>query len=282
MGKETGRIMTILESILYGLISGFAEFLPVSSQAHQAMFMKLTGLDAREPVRDLMVHIAVIMALFTGCRALFSRLHREKKLAARGRRGRTYASRGLYDLRLVRTATVPLLIGLLLYVSTSRFELSLVYMALFFALNGIILIVPEYMHRANKDGRSMTGLDGIIIGLCGALSALPGISRIGTMCAYASARGADKQHVLNWVLLLSIPALLLFCGFDVLQLFSAGISTVSVPIIFGYILSALAAYCGGYFSIILIRFLTVRTGFAGFAYYSWGVVLFSLILYLIT
>lgn len=273
--------MSLLESILYGLISGFTEFLPVSSQAHQAIFMRLFGVDTRDPVRDLLVHIAMILALFTGCRSIFSRLHREKRLASRGRRSRTYASRGLYDLRLVRTAAVPLLIGLFLYASTSRLESSLVYLALFFVLNGMILIIPEYMHHANKDARSMTGLDGILIGLCGALSALPGISRIGTISAYASARGADKHHALNWALLLSVPALFLFCGFDILRLLSVDMGTVSFPIIIGYIFSALAAYCGSYLSIIFIRFLTVRTGFVGFAYYSWGAALFSLILYLI-
>lgn len=273
--------MSLLESILYGLISGFTEFLPVSSQAHQAIYMKLTGVDIREPGRDLLVHIAVILALFTGCGTIFSRIRREQKLNALKRHGRTYASRGLYDLRLVRTATVPLLIGLLLYISTRQLEFNLVYMALLFALNGIILIVPEYMHQANKDGRSMTGLDGIIIGLCGALSALPGISRIGAMRAYALGRGVDKQYALTWALLLSVPALLLYCGFDILTLFTSSIGTVSIPIIFGYILSALSAYCGGYFSIILIQFLTVRNGFAGFAYYSWGTSLFTLILYLI-
>lgn len=274
--------MSLLESILYGLISGFTEFLPVSSQAHQAIFMRLFGVDDRDPIRDLLVHIACILALFTGCRSMLSRLRRERRLAARGRRGRTYASRGLYDLRLVRTAAVPLMIGLLLYVSASRLEASLVYIALFFVLNGMILIVPEYMHRANKDARFMAGLDGILIGLSGALSAIPGISRIGAMRSYAAVRGADKQHALNWALMLSIPALLLFCGFDILRLFSLGTGTVSFPIVLGYILSALTAYCGGYFSIVFIRFLTVRTGFAGFAYYSWGAALFSLILYLIT
>lgn len=273
--------MTLLESILYGLISGFTEFLPVSSQAHQAILMRLFGVDNRAAVRDLLVHIAMILALFTGCRSIFTRLHREKRLASHGRRGSTYASRGLYDLRLVRTAAVPLSIGLLLYIAASRLESSLVYLSLFFILNGAILIIPEYMHHANKDARSMTGLDGIMIGLCGVLSVLPGISRIGTISAYASARGADKQHALNWALLLSVPALLLFCCFDVLRLFFVDIGTVSFSIVIGYIFSALAAYCGSYLSIIFIRFLTVRTGFAGFAYYSWGAALFSLILYLI-
>lgn len=273
--------MSLLESILYGLISGFSEFLPVSSQAHQALFMRIFGVSTREPIRDLLIHIAVIAALLTTCRPLFARLSREQHLASRGRRSHSYASKGFYDLQLIRTATVPLLIGLFFYVSTRGFESKLVYISSFFALNGLCLFIQDHIPLGNKDAQYMTGLDGILIGLCGAVSALPGVSRIGAMHTFASFRGADKHHALNWALLLSLPALILFCCLDILSFFTVGLGAVSVAILFGYILSAITAYLAACFSIILIRFLVFRIGFSGFAYYSCGAALFSLILYLI-
>jgi len=127
----------------------------------------------------------------------------------------------------------------------------------------------------------MTGLDGLLFGFFGALSALPGISRVGIMNAYGLARGTDRRDTLNWILILSLPALGMFLCFDVVNMFSYGLGSVSLVIIFGYLLSAAAAFCGGYFSIVFIRFLSVHTGFAGFAYYSLGTALFSFVLYLI-
>lgn len=270
--------MSLLNSILYGLISGLTEFLPVSSLSHQAVLMRLMGEGQRNPIRDLLIHIAVILALLTACRPMFSKIQRERRLVHSRRRSST---KDLYDLRLIRTATAPLIICSLLTVSTSHMGSNLVYIALFSLVNGIILIIPEYIRQGNKDARSMTGLDGIILGLCSSLSIFPGISRIAAMHTYAAARGADKQHSLNWALLLSIPSLVLLCVFDIAGLFTATVGPISIVILIGYILSALSAFFAGYAAIMIMQFLTVRNGFSGFAYYSLGVSLFSLILYLI-
>lgn len=273
--------MSLLQSVFYGLISGFSEFLPVSSQAHQAILLRLFGLEAREPLRDLLVHMAVLLALFTGCRAMISRIQREKSLMTRGRRGRRNISASTYELRLLRSATLPLLLVLLIYISTRSLESSMTTLALFLTINGVLLIVPEHCRQANKDARAMTGFDGILIGIFGGLSAFSGISRIGAISSYGLLRGADKQRVINWALFLSIPALILMCVIDLIFAFVAGVGPISFVIICGYVLSAAAAYLGAYLSIIFVRFLAVHSGFSGFAYYCWGTALFAMILYLI-
>lgn len=275
--------MNLLESILYGLVSGLAEFLPISARAHQAILMQLFGVAQRDPLRDLLVHIAVLLSLFIGCRSLLSKISREQRLSTQLRRNRrrSFTPKSALDLRFVKTAAVPMLIVQLLYLSTSAMESKPIFVSLFLILNGIILIVPEYMSHGNKDARSMTGLDGIILGIISGISALPGISRIGAGISYVTARGADRQHSIQWALLLSIPALILFCIFDVWGLMAAGIQTISFGIVLGYILSAAAAFTGGYLSILLVRLLSERNGFSGAAYYCWGAALFHFIIYLI-
>lgn len=273
--------MSLLDSIIYGLISGLAELLPVSALSHQTLLLRLMGETQRDPIRDLLIHIAVILALITACRPMLSRLQRERRIVHSKRRGIGHTANGLYDLRLIKTAAVPLIICSLLTVSTNKLGNSLIYIALFSLINGLILIAPEYMRSGNKDARSMTGLDGIIFGLCGALSVFPGISRIACLHTYASARGVSKQHGLNWALLLSIPALVLYCAIDILGVFTVTLNTISFSIFAGYIFSALSAFLGGYAAITIAQFLTVRTGFSGFAYYSLGLSFFSMILYLI-
>ncbi len=273
--------MSLLQSVLYGLISGFSELLPVSSQAHQAILLRLFGSDAREPLRDLLIHISVLLALFTGCRALISRIQRERSLVSRGRRGRRNITGSTYELRLIRSATLPMLLVLLVYFSTRRMESSMTTLALLLAINGVILIVPEYSRQANKDARLMSGLDAIVMGILGGLSALPGISRISAISSYGLLRGADRQRATSWALLLSIPALALLCVIDLVFIFVSGIGSITFLAVVGYVLSAAAAYLGAYLSIIFVRFLTVRSGYAVFAYYCWGAALFAMILYLI-
>ena len=275
--------MDLLESLIYGFISGFTEFLPVSSQAHQAIFMQIFGILQRDPIRDFLVHAAILAALFIGSRSLFSRIGRERRLAMQlKRKKRPYDTKTVYDLHLIKTAALPMLVLLLLYFVTAKLEFAPVYISVFLIINGVILMIPEYMRHGNKDSRSMTGLDAIMIGIGSALSALPGVSRFGTGVSIATARGADRQSSINWALLLSVPALVMFLGFDIINLFSCGIGTITFVQIAGYLFTAVSAFSGGYLSIAFIRYLADRTGFAGFAYYSWGAALFTFIIYLIT
>ena len=50
--------MNWLQGIIYGLISGFAEFLPVSSHAHQRITLYLFGVEGRDPVLSFVVRLA--------------------------------------------------------------------------------------------------------------------------------------------------------------------------------------------------------------------------------
>lgn len=274
--------MSLFRDILYGFVSGFAEFLPVSSLGHQSLMRHLFGWESVQPIRDLLVHIALIIALLTACRPSFDRLNREKKMMLNGRRMGADRPKDGFDLHLIRTASVPLVIGSLLCFYTLNSNYSLAMVSLFFVLNGLIMIVPDHVRSSNKDSRSMTGLDGIVLGIVGALSVFPGVSRTGAMYTFASARGVGKSHAINWVLLLSLPALIVLCGYDFISIFIFSGTGFSFLALIGCLVSAIAAYCGGYLSIALIRFLTYRTGYDGFAYYSWGAALLSMILYLIT
>lgn len=274
--------MNWLQSILYGFLSGLAEFLPVSARAHQLLFMELFGMDV-SPILDLFVHVAALLSLIIGCRTLLASLGKEqanyrRATQLRRRRGNANAS---YDMRLIKTATVPMVIILLLH-SVADKQIHTLYVILFLIVNGIFLILPEHMRQANKDARHMSGLDGILMGIGGALSALPGFSRNGSIIAFAVIRGADRQRAVEWALLLSIPALVMIAGIDVFKVFSFGVGLISLPILLCYIVSAAAAFFGGMIGMRMIRFLAVRLDFSAFAYYSWGVALFMFVLYLIT
>lgn len=274
--------MSVFESIIYGLVSGFAEFLPISSHGHQAIMMRLFGVDHRDPVRDILVHFGILLALFTACKSLFAHLRREQMLSKRvRRRNRTYERKGIYDLRLIKTAVIPMVVGMLVYIAVRGSEFKPIQLTLYFIINGIVIMIPEYMAHGNKNAKMMTGWDGILMGLSSVLFSLPGVSRVGTMSAITTARGADRQTALNWILALSMPALVMYIGFDIVNLIIQGFDPVSFSVILGYLLSAAAAFGGGYFGIVIIRYLTVQIGYVGFAYYSWGAAMFSFILYLI-
>lgn len=58
--------MTLLQSILLGLVQGLTEFLPVSSSGHLAILHSLFGLDSGENIVafDLLLHLGTLIAVF--------------------------------------------------------------------------------------------------------------------------------------------------------------------------------------------------------------------------
>lgn len=276
--------MSIIESIIYGFVSGLAEFLPVSSRAHQVLLRYIFGVDSRNFVQEFLVHIGVLLSVIIGCREILGRLWREQGIASsvRHRRKRKLDTTGYYELRLLKTSIIPLIIGLFLLVVTIESEDRLLSVMALLIINAFVLLLAEHTQHGNRDARTMSGLDGIIMGILGSLCVFPGLSRTGLISAYTTLRGADFKNVTNWAFLLGIPAMIFFIIFDVVGIVTVGAGIVSFSVFVGYILSGIAAFCGGYFAISILLIILNHAGFSCFYYYSLGIALITFILYLIT
>ena len=273
--------MNILESIIYGIISGISEFIPVSSLGHQSLMKIIFGATSPEPLRDIFVHSAMLCAVLVSCGTYLERLKREMNSNS-GRRRKTRSTDRLaeQELRLIRTAAFPMLLGMLAYFAFAKFGSSLILLAVFFVMNGIILYIPEHLAHANRNAGQMSSFDALLIGLCGALSAFPGISRIGGSLSCAIAKGADQVQAYNWVLILSIPAIVLLLIFDVIGIFFTGFGVITFISFLGYLLSALFAFVSAVVGIYFMRVLTKRSGITFIAFYSWGAAFLSFLLYM--
>lgn len=273
-----------LESIIYGIVSGLTEFLPVSSQAHRIVLLELFGAGEEPVLLRLIMHLSVFAAMINGCKGALNHLRRERQLLRlpKRRRSRQPDPRTVMEMKLLKMSAVPMVIGIFLLGQRSVSLNKLIHLSLFLAINGILLYFPAYISKANKDARSLSPLDGLLIGLAGVLSAFPGISRIAATSAASVARGADWHYTGHFCLLLSIPAILVLIILDIIALVGAGLGTISFMIVVNYMLAAAGAYFGAFYSIQLFRFLASKGGFVDFSYYCWGLSLFTFILYLVT
>lgn len=270
--------MNLLQSILWGIVSGLTEFLPVSSQAHQKILGYLFGTNSPSPIFSLLIDTAVLLAIISACRAFIQHARREhKRINTRSARKATRRSQ---DIRLVKNASIPLILGLLCIPFLSDMYNNLLLLGLGLILNGAILLFSCYMLQGNKTARTMSLVDSLLIGFGGALSVFPGISGVGGMVSVATMRGANRQHALNWALLLCIPAFAMFIALDVFAIFTHPLSVNFVQLLY-WLLSAVSAYFAAYYAIVLMRHLTVKLGYSVFSYYSFGAALFVYILYLI-
>lgn len=272
---------SFFESLIFGFVSGLSEFLPVSAQAHRIILQRLFGFPTIS-LLNLLIHAGALWAVVNANKDLIERIRRERRQASlpKRRRKRQPDILVLLDERVVRYAFITSLLGIVLLRFADSVSKNLLAMSVLLAINGMILLIPRLLPSGNKDSRTMSRFDSLLIGLGAAAAMLPGISRIGTTTGTALSRGADKQHALNWAFLLSIPILVFLMGLDVYGIISNGIGDFGVIIALQYVLAAGLSYCGAYLGIIFMRFLAVNLGFSGFAYYCWGAALFSFILYM--
>lgn len=270
------------ECLVYGLISGFTEFLPVSALAHQAVFMNLLGVQDNHWLR-MAAHLGSLTALIIIFIPTAIRFRREKKIAKtpKSRRRRQPDFGTMMEIRFLRSAAVTMLLVFIGYGFVYNLYERLWLLALLLGLNGILLYAPQFMPGANKSAESMSSFDALLVGLAAGLGIVPGISRMGAGTSVALMRGADRRYAADLALLLCIPALFVMLVIDVIYGIGAAAVTVSAGLVFCCITVAAAAFGTAYLAIFLVRFLSVKAGYSGFAYYCWGLALFSLIIYLI-
>ena len=185
------------------------------------------------------------------------------------------------DFRLWQTMILPVILAYFFYNKVSTLHSSLTLMAVFLFMNGIILYAPQFLPGSNKDSRSLSRVEGLLMGLGGAASVLPGISAVGTCTSIGSVCGVERSYGLNMAFLMNLVVTAALLIFDVLGMINGGIESLSFFILISYILSAAAAFFGTTFAIKFMRFLAAQKGYAPFAYYCWGVALFTFLLNLI-
>ena len=272
--------MNWIQCVLYGLTIGFSEFIPVSSSAQAQILQTLFGSQNNDFLRNILIHISSLIAFVVAWKGSIEVFSHNVMLSRRRRGGYGRENKEVSDLRLIRAATIPMLLTMILcfYFSEKSVSTSMILLLL---LGGIILYLPERMMQGNKTARAMSNLDAWTIGAATALSVIPGFSRIGMTISIAQMRGADKRNALNWAYMLSIPALLLLIGGDLVNLiFNAQSMTLSTGF-GGYLLMMVSAFAGTYASVYFMRNIIINRGMIGFAYYSWGAALFGFILYLL-
>ena len=60
-----------LHSLLYGFVSGLADILPVSAQAHKVLLLKFCGVKGDMDLLNLLIHLAIVGALYYSCQTHF-------------------------------------------------------------------------------------------------------------------------------------------------------------------------------------------------------------------
>lgn len=275
--------LTWLQSAMLGFVSGLSEPLPLSADAHRGILRQFFGISSEGALFTLACHAAaLIVVLMTGQLEL-NRLRRTGKLLKTPPRRRTahpeLNSAG--TLKLLRSAGLIATVGRLLSVYLGGIADKLYLLIPMLIVSGVILWLPTQKPTANKDGRHLAPVDGMLMGLGAALGAIPGISPVGAAASFGSLRGVERRYAVRFSWLLLVIGLACAVVLDVLALAGTGFELALADILSAAIGAACAAVGAG-LSVQLMRSLLRRGNhvISGFCYYNWGLALLCLALFL--
>ena len=274
--------LSFLENLILGFISGFAEVLPISAQAHRIVILKTLGLNGDSTVLSLMIHLAAASALYLYCKGHIVRMTRARRLSRipKSRRKRPLDMEALTDFSMLKFALIPVILGFLLYSKMAFLSGKLVYIAALLMINGIILYVPQFLPGSNKQSGALSRVDSLYFGLGGFLGMLPGVSAVGSAVSIGTVRGMDPQKALTFALLLNIPINAGLAVYDLFILISGGAGSLAFRTLFFALFAGAAAFVGILIGIRLLKKITASVGYSIFGFYCWGAALLTFMLYL--
>ena len=174
--------------------------------------------------------------------------------------------------------TLPLFLVLPVKDRVEGLYSNAIFIGCAFLITGLLLFLSDRLNHGNKDIKSASILDVLIVGVGQALATVPGISRSGTTISAGLSRGFGREFAVKFSFLLSIPAVL---GANILSLIDAiqeGIDWSLMPM---YLAGVAVAAISGYLAIRLLKYISQKGSFGGFCYYCWGIGLVTLILSLV-
>lgn len=268
------------ESLLLGLTTGLSEILPVSAQAHNRILTKFMGRGDMPALMNLCMHLGALAAIYFSCQPHILKMIRAKNMSRipKKKRKRPLDTRSLMDLKLLTTMLLPVVLVLLVWRRVQALAENMIIMATLLFLNGLILYIPQFLPSSNKDCRTLSRVEGLLMGLGGAMFAIPGLSGMGAALSVASVTGVERKYGLNMILLMNMGILAGKAVYDLLDLFSAGMGQLTAMTVLFYLLSAAASFIGAFLAVKLLRTFAEGKGYGPFAYYSWGLALFTFVL----
>jgi undecaprenyl-diphosphatase len=258
--------MNIFQAIVYGIVQGITEFLPISSTAHLTLLPWILGWKNPGNVFDVALHFGTAIAVITFFFKDWIRL-----VSAGLTKPKTQDGRLFWYLVL---ATIP---GALAGVALDK------YMSVFAnpLLVGILLIVMGIvLYLCDRAGKSEIRLEeiglkrSVLIGIAQVLAIIPGVSRSGITMSVGRAAGIDRESIAKFTFLLSTPIILGDALYHAKDL--AGVSINALP----FAVAVVTAAAVGLLSIrFLLHYLRTKSFFIFTVYrFVFGIFVIALFL----
>lgn len=267
--------MDILSAVLFGIIQGATEFLPVSSSAHLALCHSFFGLVPADayPGFDVMLHLGTLIAVFIAyradmpgvCKGCFTSV--PKLFKNRFSLEKLDINERIAVFTVI--VTVPAVIFTLLGGADISDNIALYpgYIGALLIFNGVLLILTDMIKTEKYTVSDVKYRHALTAGLFEAIAVLPGISRSGATVFAGRLCGIKKFDAVKLSFISSVPAIL---GAVVLKAPDVARASLSLNSAAVYTVGCLTAAAAGLCAIKLIKFISDRSKFRYFSFYCFA------------
>ena len=206
--------MSIIQSIILGLVQGLSEFLPISSSGHLAVFQHFMGIREEDILTfTVMLHFGTLLSIFVAYWSDIVALVKELFLmiadicTGKGIQMNKNETRRLGVMIVI--ATIPAAVaGLLFEDFFNSLYSNMTFIGIGLLLTGTLLFSAEKWGGGDKDVEKMSMKSAFFVGICQALAMCPGISRSGMTMVGGLASKYNRAHAVRFAFLISIPTVL--------------------------------------------------------------------------
>ncbi len=201
--------MDLLQAVVYGVIQGATEYLPVSSTAHLALAPTLLGWEQPSLAFNILVQLGTLGAVIVYLRDDLQKM--TLAMLAGLKSGRPFEDPWSKKGWLIGVATIPAVVfGLAIkdFIEEALGDPREVLLELM--LTGVLLVIGELIlrRRAAEASKPIDAKRAVFIGFAQAFAILPGVSRSGSTIAGALAVGVSREEAGRFSFLMSIPVML--------------------------------------------------------------------------
>ncbi len=222
--------MTILDSIILGIIEGFTEFLPISSTGHLIVASQFLGIEQNSVTSayQVIIQFAAILAVVFNYKDKF-----------------TIEKIDLWTK--VFLAFLP--IGTIGYIFSDQIKtlFSAEIVAIMFIIGGVIFLIVEKFFIKEEAHTThivedVTLKQSAIIGFAQVFALIPGTSRAGATIIGALLVGLNRKVSAEFSFLLAMPVMCAVTAYDLLKHYHEFSDANLITLVVGFVISFMVAY----------------------------------------
>lgn len=226
--------MTILQSLLLGIIQGLTEFIPVSSTAHLLIGQSLLGVPVNGQIFSF--HVIIQLGTVFALLVFFWRdiYHIVRAFLLGIWRKKPFETHDSLLGWLLIVATVPALaFGFFMKdIIEIMFSDTLTQAGIRLMMSAILLAMVERFGARTRNLESATWLDALAVGFFQILALFPGASRSGATIAGGMVRGLDRPSAARFAFLMSAPILLAAGAYETVRVIEMPGTRAFLPYLF--------------------------------------------------